>query len=410
MSDGAHRAPTHPAHAREGAAVPLSAECHAPTRSVGQRGPGARGARGDVDPPGAQSDMDPPGAWGRVGTAGAVAVMGRLEARHAGRFWMETCPSGAAHAAVATCNEGRAQVTTPGLTVREHRELAVGARGDVDQEEHGAMWSRTTMGSKKNQKKKVKVDSKPTRVERSSADSADSEGQDNGVQDIAPIEQDIPEAKPGVGTSLRRSTRVQRISTKLKMAAIIEEEAVFPADDLDHIPDVLVDFPPSKSKPGPAVVEDRSADFVPDQSGSESNGISSESELSATNPTSKPVSAGKKDTAKSEKDGTDTDETRTRINITSHTSFYTLIETLHDAISCSGVKSKPKLKYKLTRVTKAMLMRLQSVEDWEGLEEEIEAMEGKKKKNNLLLLLTLLFPMTSLTIGKVHGVTPSHIG
>ncbi|KAF8511685.1 hypothetical protein JB92DRAFT_3117768 [Gautieria morchelliformis] len=46
------------------------------------------------------------------------------------------------------------------------------------------------MGSKKNQKKKFKVDSKPTRVKRSSADSADSEGQDNRVQDIAPIEQD----------------------------------------------------------------------------------------------------------------------------------------------------------------------------------------------------------------------------
>ncbi|KAF8479989.1 hypothetical protein JB92DRAFT_3274505 [Gautieria morchelliformis] len=195
-----------------------------------------------------------------------------------------------------------------------------GAWADVVQAEHGAMWTRrsagqrgpgargrvgvagtaalilgiavelgppcfrTTMGSKKNQKKKVKVDSKPTRVKRSSADSADSEGQDNGVQDIAPIEQ---------------------------------EEAAFPTDDLDHIPDVLVDLPPSKSKPGPAVVEDCSADFVPDQSGSESNGISSESELSATNLTSKPVAVGKKDTAKSEKNGTDTDETCTPINITS---------------------------------------------------------------------------------------------
>ncbi|KAF8521039.1 hypothetical protein JB92DRAFT_2827999 [Gautieria morchelliformis] len=56
----------------------------------------------------------------------------------------------------------------------------------------------------------------------------------------------------------------------------------------------------------------------------------------------------------------------------SHTSFYTVINTLHDAIGCSGVKSKPKLKYKLTRVTKAMLMRLQSVKDWEGFTEEIE--------------------------------------
>ncbi|KAF8511680.1 hypothetical protein JB92DRAFT_2831057 [Gautieria morchelliformis] len=74
--------------------------------------------------------------------------------------------------------------------------------------------TKTTMGSKKNQKKKFKVDSKPTRVKRSSADWADSEGQDNRVQDIAPIEQDIPESKPGFGTSIRRSTRMRPISAK----------------------------------------------------------------------------------------------------------------------------------------------------------------------------------------------------
>ncbi|KAF8519842.1 hypothetical protein JB92DRAFT_3112124 [Gautieria morchelliformis] len=159
-------------------------------------------------------------------------------------------------------------------------------------------------------------------------------------------------------------------------------------------------------------MEDRSADFVPDQSRSESDSISSESELSATNPTSKPVTAGKKDTAKSEKsitffvpDGTDTDETRTWINITSHTLFYMLINTLHDVIGCSGVKSKPKLKYKLTRVTKAMLMRLQSVEDWEGLKEEIETMQGKQKKNQSSVAVDIIVPndyMESLhhTLGK----------
>ncbi|KAF8487994.1 hypothetical protein JB92DRAFT_3130245 [Gautieria morchelliformis] len=154
------------------------------------------------------------------------------------------------------------------------------------------------------------------------------------------------------------------------MAAIIEEEAAFPTDDLDHMPDVLVDLPPGKSKPGPAVVEDRSADFVPHQSGSESNGISSESEH-ATNPTSKPVAAGKKDTAKSEKNGTDTDETRTRINIMSHTSFYTLIETLHD-----------------------------SVEDWEGLKEEIESMQGKKKKQSSVAVDIIYMESLCHTLGK----------
>ncbi|KAF8513512.1 hypothetical protein JB92DRAFT_3116288 [Gautieria morchelliformis] len=265
------------------------------------------------------------------------------------------------------------------------------------------------MGSKKNQKKKVKVDSKPTRVKRSSADLADSEGQDNGVQYIAPIEQDIPEGKHGIGTSIRRSTHMRPISTKLKMAAIIEEEAAFPADDSDQIPHVLVDLSPIKSKPGPAVVEDNSADFMPDQvqSGSESDSIPSESSI-ATNPTSKPVIAGKKDAAKSitflVPDGTDADETRTRINIMSHTSFYMLINTLHDAIGCSGVKSKPKLKYKLTRVTKAMLMQLQSVEDWEGLKEEIETVQGKKK-NQASVAVEIIVPddyMESLrhTLGK----------
>ncbi|KAF8526393.1 hypothetical protein JB92DRAFT_3108399 [Gautieria morchelliformis] len=262
------------------------------------------------------------------------------------------------------------------------------------------------MGSKKNQKKKVK----PTRVKHSSADLADSEGQDNGVQDIAPIEQDIPEGKHGIGTSIRRSTRVRPISAKVKMAAIIEEEAAFPADDSDQIPHVLVDLSPIKSKPGPAVVEENSADFVPDhvQSRSESDSIPSKSSI-ATNPTSKPVIAGKKDAAKN---GTDADETRTRINIMSHTSFYTVINTLHDAIGCSGVKSKPKLKYKLTRVTKAMLMRLQSVEDWEGLKEEIETVQGKKK-NQASVAVEIIVPddyMESLrhTLGK--GKKPNKKG
>ncbi|KAF8522025.1 hypothetical protein JB92DRAFT_3110806 [Gautieria morchelliformis] len=193
------------------------------------------------------------------------------------------------------------------------------------------------------------------------------------------------------------------------MAAIIEEEAAFPADDSDQIPHVLVDLSPITSNPGPAVVEDNSADFVPDQvqSGSESDSIPPESSI-ATNPTSKPVIAGKKDAAKSitflVPDGTDADETRTRINIMSHTSFYTVINTLHDAIGCSGVKSKPKLKYKLTRVTKAMLMRLQSVEDWEGLKEEIETVQGKKK-NQASVAVEIIVPddyMESLhhTLGK----------
>ncbi|KAF8517213.1 hypothetical protein JB92DRAFT_3095443 [Gautieria morchelliformis] len=97
-------------------------------------------------------------------------------------------------------------------------------------------------------------------------------------------------------------------------------------------------------------------------------------------------------------------ETRTQINITSHISFYMLINTLHDAIGCSGVKLKPKLKYKLTCVTKATLMWLQSVEDWEGLKEEIEY-ASKEEQNQSSVAVDIIVPddyMESLchTLGK----------
>jgi hypothetical protein len=78
-------------------------------------------------------------------------------------------------------------------------------------------------------------------------------------------------------------------------------------------------------------------------------------------------------------DGLEQDDSSQHVSIESSISFTELLDKLHENIGCSGMKSKPKLKYRFVNVQHPFTLKLGTEEDWEGLKEDIAVAQNKKK-------------------------------
>ncbi|KAJ7586940.1 hypothetical protein C8J56DRAFT_1051238 [Mycena floridula] len=68
-----------------------------------------------------------------------------------------------------------------------------------------------------------------------------------------------------------------------------------------------------------------------------------------------------------------------RLTVQSEISFEDLIDLLHTTIGCLNVQRKPSLQYKLSTSTqKSRTISLQSIDDWDGCIDEVQAVDKKK--------------------------------